>query len=346
MRLVIVFFVSVLITSSSTYAQDAQFSQFYNAPLYLNPAFTGTSHGSRAILNYRNQWPGASKPFVSYAASFDHYFANYNSGVGVMVMQNKAATSKLKSTELSALYSYHIDLNDQWVFIPGIQATFVQRNIDYSSVTFPDQLNSTGYIGSTSENLNYGNKTYMDFSTGGLLYSETFWFGASYHHLNRPNQSFMPGNISQLPGEVNLHAGARIPFASSPKGRSSRMHYKEKAFIPSILYKAQGKFDQLDLGVNMVYEPIMIGVWYRGLPVKKYAPGYTNVESIIGMIGYNVSNFSFGYSYDFVISRLNMRSAGAHEISLIYTFGEQEKKGKKRVKYKRLPCPGFYKRSS
>jgi type IX secretion system PorP/SprF family membrane protein len=323
--------------------QDAQFSQFYSAPLYLNPAFTGTSYNSRAIVNYRNQWPGAGKPFVSFASSFDHYFGKYNSGLGLMIMQNKEGISKLTSTEASLLYSYHVSLNEAWTFIPGLQTTFVSRSIDYSNITFPDQFDNSGLIGSTNENLNYFKKNYIDFSTGGLLFSEIFWFGAAYHHLNRPNQS-LAANSSRLPGEINLHAGAKIPFASNPRGRSSRVEYKEKAFIPSILYKSQGNFDQLDLGVYMLYEPLIIGVWYRGLPVKKYTEGYTNSESIIGMIGWNYKNITFGYSYDFVVSSLTMRSAGAHEVSLTYVFGKEHERDGKKVKHKSLPCPGFYKK--
>lgn len=342
MRVFITLILVLLLAISFANGQDAQLSQFYNAPLYLNPAFTGTTLNSRAILNYRNQWPSAAKPFVTYAASFDHYLYNYNSGVGLMFMQNTEGNTKLKSAEISGLYSYHISLNYDWTFIPGLQASFVNRNIDYSKALFPDQFDNSGFTGSTQENLNFNSKSFVDFSTGGLLYSETFWFGASYHHLNRPQQSFLQDNNSRLPGKINFHAGAKIPFASSAKGRSTQFRYKEKAFIPCLHYKAQGRFDQLDIGLNVLYEPILIGVWYRGLPIKRYAPGFTNAESIIGMIGLNKNNLTLGYSYDFVISRLNMKTAGAHELSLIYVFGDIDEKKRKKNKYRPLPCPGFY----
>ncbi len=337
----LVLFISI-INACVSYAQDVQFSQFYNAPLYLNPAFAGTSHSSRAILNYRNQWPTAGKPFITYAASFDHFFSRYSSGVGLMVMQNKEGTSKLKSTEISGFYSYHIGLNETWTLIPALQATFVQQNIDYSKVIFPDQYDNNGLIGGTNEPLNLSKRNYFDFSSGGLLYSEVFWFGFAYHHINRPRQSFLDDS-SRLPSELNFHAGARIPIASSERGRSTRIKYKEKAFIPSILYKTQGKFDQLDLGLNILLEPVQFGIWYRGLPVKQYESGLTNAEAVIGLIGVVFNGFSFCYSYDYVVSRLNKRTGGAHEISLTYIFGGDDSKGKKKTKYKRLPCPSFYK---
>jgi type IX secretion system PorP/SprF family membrane protein len=344
MRIIFILIISIIFSISIANGQDVQFSQFYAAPLYLNPAFTGTTYQSRATLNYRNQWPASGKPFITYAGSFDHYIAKYNSGVGLMVMQNKAGNSRLQSTEISGLYSYHISLSETWNFIPAIQATFVQRSIDYSKVTFPDQYDNTGLVGSTTEDLNLAKKNYMDFSAGGLLFSEIFWFGTSYHHLNRPDQSFTNSSQSRLPGEFNAHAGARIPFASRAKGRRSSIHYKEKALMPSVLYKAQGKFDQLDLGLNVLYEPLIFGVWYRGLPIKHYSEGYSNAESIIGSVGVNFNGITIGYSYDFVISRLNnATTAGAHELSLSYQFGNEQVK-KKKVRYKKIPCPGFYKK--
>jgi type IX secretion system PorP/SprF family membrane protein len=325
-----------------SYAQDAQFSQFYAAPLYLNPAFAGTTHASRAVANYRTQWPAAGKPYTSYAASFDHFFGKYNSGLGILIMQNKEGSSRYRSTEASVIYSYHIDLSDSWTLIPGLQANYTSRDVDYAELTFPDQFNNSGQTGAaTNENFLYNKRSYMDFSTGGLLYSDIFWFGSTYHHLNHPNQSFT-NNLNRLPGEINLHGGARIPLGSV-RGKSSHIHYKEKAIVPAILYKAQGKFDQLDIGTYLILEPIMLGFWYRGLPFKRYAAGYPNSESLIALIGLNYKDLTFGYSYDFVISSLSLRSAGAHEISVSYEFGAEKTTGKKSPRYKRLPCPKFYK---
>ena len=47
-------------------AQDPAFSQFYANPLYLNPAFAGSDICPRASLNFRDQWPGIGKTYVTY----------------------------------------------------------------------------------------------------------------------------------------------------------------------------------------------------------------------------------------------------------------------------------------
>lgn len=335
----------LLMVFSTSEAQDAQFSQYYAAPLYLNPAMAGTTYNTRAVVNYRNQWPGIGKPFVSYAASIDRFFGGFNSGAGLLITQSKEGTSRLRSTEINLIYSYHLDLTENISFIPALQAGYVLRDVDYSRLTFPDQFDNGGPTGATTSDVFDDNRvSYMDFSTGGLVFSEMFWFGASFNHLNRPSQSFISTESNRLPVKANFHTGVKIPLGDQ-KGRSTQFEYPERAIIPTMLYKSQGKFDQLDAGIYMLWEPVMVGAWYRGLPVKRFDKGIPNRESIVALAGFMYKNFNFGYSYDFTISTLTLKSKGAHEISLTYVFGEEQDKTYKTKSYKRrLPCPSFYKR--
>jgi hypothetical protein len=113
--------------------------------------------------------------------------------------------------------------------------------------------------------------------------------------------------------------------------------------VPTLLYKSQGKFDQLDVGMYFINEPVMVGIWYRGLPIKNYA-GYANNESIIFMAGLNYQRLSFCYSFDLTLSALSINNTrGAHEISLIYEWNIPYKN---RKNARPLPCPSFYKNKS
>ena len=61
--------VAIVIGHQETYAQALSYSQYYNAPLLVNPANTGFNpdYDYRAGLNYRNSWSaiGAdTKPWV------------------------------------------------------------------------------------------------------------------------------------------------------------------------------------------------------------------------------------------------------------------------------------------
>lgn len=64
-----------LVTPSTVQAQDIHFSQFYMAPLFLNPAMTGVMNcNHRVIANYRNQWASIlrSNAYNTYNVSYDN----------------------------------------------------------------------------------------------------------------------------------------------------------------------------------------------------------------------------------------------------------------------------------
>ena len=61
-------------------AQDPIFSQFYNAPNQINPAFVGNTVGPVVASNYRLQWPGFSSVYNTYMLSYDKFSPRFNSG--------------------------------------------------------------------------------------------------------------------------------------------------------------------------------------------------------------------------------------------------------------------------
>ena len=125
----LVFLLSLLATLC--WGQDIQYSQYYAAPLYLNPAFAGAELMGRVGFNYRNQWPSIEAQFTTFSAYYDTYLPEYNSGIGVHVMQDTEGASKLRSTSVSALYSYELRLADNLYFRPGFQASYIRREIGF-----------------------------------------------------------------------------------------------------------------------------------------------------------------------------------------------------------------------
>lgn len=326
-------------------AQDPQFTQFYAAPLYLNPAFAGAIDHSRAIFNGRVQWAGLSKPFVTYAASVDHNMEKYKSGIGLIAMLDKAGTGALTNSTIGAIYAYKIKISSKWVVRPAVQFAYSSRSINFYDLTFRDQLDlQAGSPLTTSETFDKDNRvSYFDFSAGALAHSETFWIGLVTHHLNTPDESLNEGG-SIVPIKTTLHGGMKIDLASSVY----RSHGKsrEHSLTPTFLYKMQGKYDQLDFGLYYHHEPLVIGVWYRGIPLlKKYEPGYGNNDAMAILLGLKQDDFTIGYSYDLTVSRLGAtRTAGSHEISLSYTFPNNKNiNHKKRMRKKDMviPCPKF-----
>ncbi|WP_045112999.1 PorP/SprF family type IX secretion system membrane protein [Microscilla marina] len=348
------FLIFMLLILCKAQAQDAQFSQYYAAPLYINPAFAGSDHTPRLVLNYRRQWQGLDASFTTYSGSFDHYFENFNSSIGLIYTYDEISNGGTATQDVGLQYAYEMDLGQWWLFgieMPkmlrmGLQGSYVLRS-SVSNLTFGDQFDNNGIISTTSNDPTtaVGGVNYANVAAGALLYDEYMWLGFSAHNLTRPNQSFLANaeGESRLPIRYTLQAGVKIPIGESDNWRDKyRSGYREMSISPTILYKHQGGFDQLDAGVYWTYSPFTLGLFYRGLPIKKVDQLVSNNESLIAMAGLRLRNFSLGYSYDFTISKLtNAATTGVHEISLRINFISSEKWGVKRKLSGGLPCPSL-----
>ncbi|HBX53288.1 MAG TPA: hypothetical protein DEH02_19690 [Bacteroidales bacterium] len=318
---------------TSSFAQDPQFSQFFVAPSYLNPSFAGSTDGSRAVMNYRNQWPAIPGAFVSTALSADHYFASMKSGVGLLFLNDKAGTGRLRSTKIAGQYTYNISINRQWSIRPGLQFSFTQRSIDFDKLIFGDQLTFNGPLATSNlETYNVEKKGYIDFATSAIVFSDKYWGGFVFDHILEPNQSLI-GSASPIPMKLSIHGGVKLFL------RKSAGLYEEEYISLVFNYRHQNKYDQLDLGGYWFRKPILLGIWYRGIPLQKnYKPGYLNHDALVVMAGIKFKQFIAGYSYDLTISRLFSNTDGAHEISIIYEFNQDQHLQKKRKKVV-VPCP-------
>lgn len=343
MRLVTIIFSTLLFLAAVAQAQDAQFSQFYNAPLYLNPAMAGTGQNARVGLNYRNQWAGLGTAWQTTSVWGDHQILPAKSGVGILLLQDRAGASQLQQTQLELNYAYEAALDDRWVFRPGIGLGYTWRNVNYGRVLFGDQLNADGNNGqATTDPLvaSADGTSFFDVSAGMMVYNERFYGGLSLHHLNRPNQGFSGiSGIDPLPLKFGLQLGYQIPLHNT---RARGENLVEQWFSPVLHFKQQGTASQLDLGFYYLHGPLLTGLSYRGLLVKPQPGGSLHSDALITMIGMEVKGFTLAYSYDITLSGLGLsRTGGAHEIALIYEWEiRYPKYREKRV----IPCPKFHKR--
>lgn len=312
------------------HAQEPQYSQFYVAPLYLNPAFAGNTEGVRGSLIYRNQWPSIPGAFQSFSASIDVNAEDVNSGLGAFVHRDVAGSGGLSFTSAGMAYSYTIRFNRHLAFRPALGIAYAQRGIDPSKLKFGDQLISGGILG-VQTNLVADNVSYMDVSAGGLFFGENFFVGYGAFHINRPNESLL--NEEELTSvRHDLHAGYKLPIKLDRKGEV------QTSLTFAAHYKSQREWDQFDIGAYFTYNPFIAGLWYRGLPGAKSLNGNPNNEAFILLFGVSLSNLRFAYSYDITLSKLWGNTGGAHEISLIY---ERSRDKKKRRKFRAVPCPSF-----
>lgn len=307
-------------------AQDPQFTQFYANSLYLSPSFAGAVKDSRFTASYRNQWTGLPKSFNTYNVALDHYFYNLKSGLGLIAMRDQAGSLNLATTSVGLLYSYNIPITYEWYIRPGAGFYYSQRSIDYSDLILGDQIIPGGPGNSINNLSGKASNRELDFSASALLVGTNVWLGFSFDHLLRPDRSLL-GQEDRLPVKFSLHGGYRFVI------NGYYLRGVNESVTVAYNYKQQAKHKQFDVGLYWYKRPLMVGIWYRGIPIVKSDFG---TDALAFLVGIKVPNFNIGYSYDLTLSNLGVDSGGAHEISITYEFSTVGRK-----KWKAVPCPEF-----
>jgi type IX secretion system PorP/SprF family membrane protein len=327
---------TVVLLSTIARAQDPQFSQYYSAPLYLNPGFTGITPQQRIVVNHRIQWPNLPQAFATYAASYDIFVEELRSGFGVIATRDKMGSAGWTTTTVNGLYSFKVKLSENLVFSPGISFGYGINGLDRTLLRLEDGLRYRDGQSVDPELNKLGNQSYFDFGSGLIFYNRNLWLGAAFHHMNQPNLSVL-GDISRLPMKTSIHGGARIPLYRGP-----RTIAKISYLTPSFIYRQQGPaFKQLDVGINYHIDPVSVGFWYRGKPFEKTVINTIAQDAMIMQLGLYFKNLTVGYSYDFTVSELQTTAGGAHEISMIFEFTAKPVNRSIKRKYRLIPCPTF-----
>jgi type IX secretion system PorP/SprF family membrane protein len=321
----------ILFSCKCAFAQDPQFSQFYASPLYLNPAFAGSTKCPRVTLNYRDQWPALRGTFVTTAASYDQYVDRLQGGMGLLILNDKAGQGTINSLNVSGFYSYQLNLTRNLAAKIGFQGTYAQKRFDFTNSRTEDMIDPrSGFVYTTQDVaiLNAETKSYADFSSGALLYSSNLYLGFAAHHLTQPNESFLSNQEAPLPRKFTFHGGGIITLGKDKK-------YSNTYLSPGFLYQQQQDFNQLNLGLYVGKGVFLGGLWYRTSVAK--GKNFLGSDSFIALIGVQQGIFKFGYSYDVTVSKLASSSAGSHELSLGMQFECRPKK----KKFRTIKCPAF-----
>ena len=326
-RIIYLLILSFIIISDS-FGQDPTFSQFYANALYLSPSFAGATSEYRFALNYRDQWPAVPGVFHTYSISFDKALTSFNSGIGVLATYDVAGSGNLSTTNIGLLYSYDFNINKEWHVRPGINFKFYYLGLDINKLIFNSQITGSGTSPAVTPPP-FDNIADVDFATSALVYNETTWGGITLDHLLKPKTSFY-GDESTVPVKINFYGGTQIL-------KKTRLKQKMQDVLSvAVNFQKQGKFYQSDLGLYYYKDPLIFGIWYRGIPFVTSQAG----DAVIGLIGIKTAQLHIGYSYDFTISNLIGSTGGAHEISLVYEFNNLSI-GQLKKRIRAIPCPEF-----
>ncbi len=333
---ILLIFLSIIGFGLPGLAQDPVFSQFYAAPLQVNPAFAGITYAPRLTVNYRNQWPSWPNAYVTYSATYEQPLEKLNSGLGLLVMADVAGDGVYRTNRISGVYGYQVQVTRDFFVKFGVEAGIIQNRLDWDQLLFLDQLDPlTGATdGEGNPNLSEETRpdqlssTAVDISAGILAYGGNFYGGFSVKHLNRPNENLLEVNQNLalgLPLRFTAHGGVEFELE---RGNNRR----RPAFIsPNVMYIQQGDFGQINIGAYAGLGQIYGGLWYRHT--------LENADAAIGLVGFHYGVMRIGYSYDFTVSGLsNGNTGGTHEISLTFSFEDSARLQAKRRRSRYNDC--------
>ena len=304
-------------------AQDPHFTQFFAAPFTVNPAYTGVFNGQvRMMANYRTQWQNAIDPFTTAIVAGDFKIGSNSSegqnpfNVGIQMMNDRSMKNAFKSNYLSATTSYHVTMDDAGFHSlgAGLMATYADRRIDVSSLSFDAQFTSGGF---DIVNLSNNEATLQNlkpfFTLGaGLLYRYDNWesgdfidVGISGFHFTQPQQSVFNDSASILPLRWSAQLGYQKQLQS------------DVVINAKFLFQHQAKVQYLlgGLSVGKIFgerrDLIGVGCWYR------------SADAISPYVFYDFNGLQVGLSYDVTVSDLTKgpKPARSMEMSLQWRLG-------------------------
>ena len=316
-----------------TQAQDAVFSQFYNNPVYSNPAFAGVHNGRfRIVTAFKDQWNAVSntkfttshlsidmKEKIGKADFFTYGFSgtndqtgnnNYTTNTagyfaGYLKQLSGSSTGKV-SQYLSASFNFNIG-----------KVSIEPYNLWYST-QFDSQMIQVDRSIQSGEDFRDASKLFPDFSAGLLYYGvngdNSYYLGLAAHHLNRPEIALNKATEFRRFRRYSVQAGGQIAISNSTQ------------ILPSVLFNSQGPSMSLAGGLNVRHSnedwkdiAIRFGTYMsfaKNVNTGMYLPWITTTFNM------EFNNVSLGLSYDLSLSSLGLAvdSRGALELTVSYAM--------------------------
>lgn len=302
-RLVIVLFgLLAVMTASAQF--DPQMGQYMYLPTAYNPAAVGEGDLMKVAGMHRMQYVDISNAPMSTWFSFGSPFVigKTSHGAGVRFLNDRYGLFTTQS--LYAQYAYRQKLGKGYLSV-GVDLGFVNVGFKGDSVNLSQMQDD--YHDANDEAIPSGSKSGMKFDMGvGLYYStSTWWVGASYSHVTRPQIDWSDGTsgleqVVTLVGTMYVSGGYHFRLKN----------YREWVLTPSAMVMSDFKSWDVNLTLMCDYKDK-----YR------WGLGYRIMGSVNILLGIDIiSGLQLGYSCELPTNKLLLESYGSHEIYLAYGF--------------------------
>jgi len=309
----------IFINCAVSYAQDPVFTQYAMVPETINPGFTGILETTSIGVLHRSQWPDLDFRVETDFAYGSFWFKQANSGLGFTALNHRENFTNFTFTQLNAVYTYRVELTDDWYFRPAIEVGAGFKSFGFGNVVLEDQINiGNGTINPISIDPNSRpnrNVFFTDISAGALFNNDKIWAGLTLRHLNKPNISLTENGNVPLDMFFSVNTGYKFLLADYID--IIRLPYETQMLLTANFMK-QGEFSRLDFGTQLIFKKFFFGVSAVTNPMKTTGNSHL-VSSINALAGLQYEHLKFGISHDFNVSKLG-KTGGIYELSLSYQF--------------------------
>ena len=285
---IFLFFATTLVAQQSEHYTQYQFNQFN-----FNPAVAGTKSCIDIRTGYRMQWVGidgspqtgfvnAHGP-VYFSKKKRHHFGP-KSGIGGMINRDKFGPFSVLQAQVA--YALHMPINKDWKFSIGLGFGIKQFKFSANELT-------TEF---TDPAINNTSQSFLVFPDGRL----GFWLADKRHYFGFSVLNIFSNRLNQIGPSSKLQ-----PHFTFTAGKQFKME-KKWVFIPSIFILKTGKtpFDFHFSALFNKENKFSLGV------------GLRRTDAITAQVRIKLFNFvSIGYSFDFIISKLNKNMWYTHELT-------------------------------
>ena len=332
----VLFFVNVI------FAQDINFSQFYDIPILRNPALAGIFNGDiRVTSAYRNQWQSVTVPYRTMALGIEYKRSVFSNGdfvtIGAQLTNDVAGDSRLSRIQALPVINYHKSLSAEksTYLSAGFIAGPVVQSFDPTNLRFDDQYVGTEYNASNPTRQAFSNTQvkYWDPAVGLCFSSETenegnFYISAGLFHFTKPTISFLEKNDFRILPKFVINAGYTYMM-----DEINRMVLYADFFQQGGAAQAQGgamimhDVQEREDGEKM---SISGGIFYR-----------LN-DAIIPVVKLNYYNMSVGVTYDVNVSKLVPASQYRGGFEMTLSYKGMVRSSHDDPSYNQIRCPKFF----
>lgn len=299
------------ITTAAQAQYDAQFSQYFMAMGYYNPAYVGTTGDLNLFGIHRQQWLGfKGNPPKSFFVTADMPLKLGETTHGVGGVLFTESIGLFNNTHIAGQYA-----NKQKIFggilSIGLQVGIVSQSFNGDDVYFPEGYETDDsaiprtVVSGTSFDIN-----------AGLYYTrKNFYFGVGAMHVTEPELMLDENVYSYIAGSYNLVSGYNI-----------KLKNPLYELQPSVFLKTDTRTFQADITGRVVYNKMFNG----GLSWRVN-------ESIVFLFGATFGRVQVGYAYDFPTTPILKGTTGSHELMIRYALKlKKTKTGKNKHKSVRI----------